>query len=99
MFDRTFDDYDGNHHYGDDNLGYDDIGPRFRVPGTGGFEMRPRFDPFGPPGGPTEPGRSGRGRGGGRGGRGGGRGSGGLPGGLGFPNPDHLRPPNNDYFS
>lgn len=99
MFDRTFDDYDGNHHYGDDNLGYDDIGPRFRVPGTGGFEMRPRFDPFGPPGGPMEPGRSGRGRGGGRGGRGGGRGSGGLPGGLGFPNPDHLRPPNNDYFS
>jgi len=100
MFDRTFDDYDGNrNHYGDDNLGFDDTGPSFSVPGTGGFEMRPRFDPFGPPCGPTEPGRLGTGRGGGRGGRGGGRGSGGLPGGLGFPNPDHLRPPNNDYFS
>ena len=49
----------------------------------GGLGMRPRFDPFGPPGGPTDPlfvnpGRGGRGRG---------------RGGTGDPNPDHLRPP------
>mmetsp|Transcript_13161 Transcript_13161/g.18870 ORF Transcript_13161/g.18870 Transcript_13161/m.18870 type:complete len:603 (+) Transcript_13161:53-1861(+) len=47
----------------------------------GGLGMRPRFDPYGPPGGPTDPlfvnpGRRGRGR-----------------GGTGDPNPDHLRPP------
>jgi hypothetical protein len=53
----------------------------------GGLGMRPRFDPFGPPGGPQDPNN--------------------LqpplgprrprppPGGLGDPNPDHLRPPNN----
>jgi hypothetical protein len=63
-----------------------------------------RFDPFGPPGGPTEPGRGGRfsgrgvGRGGGRGGRGGGR-MPPPPGGWGNPNPDHLAPPGGDYFS
>jgi hypothetical protein len=94
LFDRTFGD-DANHSYGDD-LGYDESGPTFRVPGTGGLEMRPRFDPFGPPMGPTEPGR------GLRGGRGrGGRGRGGLapPGGFGYPNPDHMRPPGGDYFS
>ena len=49
----------------------------------GGLGMRPRFDPYGPPGGPTDPlfvnpGRRGRGRG---------------RGGTGDPNPDHLRPP------
>jgi hypothetical protein len=96
LFDRTFGDDDINHGYGDD-LGFDESGPSFRVPGTGGFEMRPRFDPFGPPGGPTEPGRGlrgGRGRG-----RGGGRGRGTAPpGGFGFPNPDHMRPPGGDYF-
>ena len=97
LFDRTFGE-DGNHGYGDD-LGFDDSGPSFRVPGTGGFEMRPRFDPFGPPGGPTEPGRGLRGgRGRGRGGRGG-RGGRAPPGGFGFPNPDHMRPPGGDYFS
>ena len=51
----------------------------------GGFGMRPRFDPFGPPGGPQDPTpeepqpptrRP-------------------PPGGFGDPNPDHLRPPNN----
>ncbi len=65
-----------------------------------------RFDPFGPPGGPTDPGRgrgrfSGRGvgRGGvGRGGRGGGR-MPPPPGGFGDPNPDHLKPPGGGYFS
>jgi hypothetical protein len=98
LFDRTFGD-DVNYGYGDD-LGFDQSGPSFHVPGTGGFEMRPRFDPFGPPGGPTEPGRglrSGRGRGG----RGVGRGRGGRapPGGFGFPNPDHMQPPGGDYFS
>ena len=99
LFDRTFGD-DGNHGYGDD-LGFDESGPSFRVPGTGGFEMRPRFDPFGPPGGPTEPGRGLRGgRGRGRGGRVGRGGSGRAPpGGFGFPNPDHMTPPGGDYFS
>lgn len=65
-----------------------------------------RFDPFGPPGGPTEPGRGrGRfsGRGFGRGGAGrGGRGGGRMPpppGGFADPNPDHLTPPGGDYFS
>lgn len=48
-----------------------------------GFGMRPRFDPFGPPGGPQEidpnnPGRPPRMR----------------PGGAGEPNPDLLMPPN-----
>jgi hypothetical protein len=57
-----------------------------------GFGMRPRFDPFGPPGGPQEiP-----------------NGGGGIPGHLhprssGDPNPDHLKPPNsfntNNMFS
>lgn len=96
LFDRTFGD-DVIHEYGDD-LGFDESGPSFRVPGTGGFEMRPRFDPFGPPGGPAEPGRGlrgGRGRGHGRGGRGGRA----PPGGFGFPNPDHMQPPGGDYFS
>ncbi len=61
----------------------------------GGQRMRPRFDPYGPPGGPTDPlfvdptfpgrGRANRGRGRGR-------------GGPGDPNPDHLRPPR-DFFS
>ena len=96
LFDRTFGE-DTNHGYGDD-LGFDESGPSFRVPGTGGFEMRPRFDPFGPPGGPTEPGRGltgGRGRG--RGGRGG-RGRA-PPGGFGLPNPDHMQPPGGDHFT
>jgi hypothetical protein len=55
-----------------------------------GMGMRPRFDPFGPPGGPTDPdgipvnpnipnNNFNRNR----------------PGGPGDPNPDHLRPPNN----
>lgn len=58
------------------------IGPA----GGGGYGMRPRFDPFGPPGGPQDPPnpdipppptrRP-------------------PPGGFGDPNPDHLRPPNN----
>ena len=106
MFDRSF---------GDDDLYNNGIGgglygpPSFGIPGVGGgVGMRPRFDPYGPPGGPTEPGRGGRGgRGGGvgRGGRfGSGRGRGGgrgrmPPGGFGDPNNDHLQPPNSDYFS
>lgn len=64
-----------------------------------------RFDPYGPPGGPTEPG-GGRGRFPGRGsrlGRGGRMGRGGRgefpPGGFGVPNPDHMPPPGGDYFS
>ena len=75
LFDRTVgeEDDDANHECGR---------PSFCVPGTnGGWEMRPRFDPFGPPGGPTEPRRwKGRGRGY-------------PPGGFGVPNPDHMRPP------
>ena len=52
--------------------------------GSSGFGMRPRFDPFGPPGGPQDPSPSfqpPRRRP--------------PPGGPGEPNPDHLRPPNN----
>jgi hypothetical protein len=53
-------------------------------PDIGGLGMRPRFDPYGPPGGPTDPSRNpnfpGRGRGPPR-------------GGTGEPNPDHQRPP------
>lgn len=86
MFDRTFGDGpDGL----DDDLGHGGI-PNFGIPGVGGLEMRPRFDPYGPPG---LGGRGGRGRGRGRGGRGANGGFGGMP------NPDHLRPPNDDYFS
>ncbi|KAL7451974.1 hypothetical protein ACHAWC_004328, partial [Mediolabrus comicus] len=64
MFDRTFGDD------GDDMMYQGGVGfgpPNFGIPGVGGGDMgmRPRFDPFGPPGGPTEPGRGG-GRGGGR---------------------------------
>jgi len=62
----------------------------------GGLGMRPRFDPFGPPGGPMDP-RGGRGFGGRCRGRGRGRGRV-PPGGSGDPNPDHQRPPN-DYFT
>ncbi|KAL9184616.1 hypothetical protein ACHAXT_012586 [Thalassiosira profunda] len=74
--------------------------PSFEVPGMGGMEMRPRFDPYGPPGGPTQPGRGGQfpGRGS-RLGRGRGRGGRGPPGGSGNPNPDHMPPPGGDYFS
>ena len=86
MFDRTFGDGPGG--LGDD-LGPGGI-PSFGIPGVGGMEMRPRFDPYGPPG---LGGRGGRGRGRGRGGRGANGGFGGVP------NPDHLRPPNDDYFS
>ena len=109
MFDRTFGDDDDNYYYGGN----------FSLPGGigggcggGGMDMgmRPRFDPYGPPGGPTEPGRGpnfpGRGGGGGRLGRGGfgrgGRGRGGgfpPPGGFGTPNNDHMTPPGGDYFS
>ena len=62
--------------------------PSFASPGNvnigpGGLGMRPRFDPIGPPGGPTDPGRNdpltGRRV---------------PPGGWGEPNPDHMRPPN-----
>jgi len=70
-------------------------------PRIGGLGMQPRYDPVGPPGGPTDPNfidpNGGRGRGGGRfGGRGRGgarRGNGRGRGGLGDPNPDHQRPP------
>jgi len=105
MFDRTFGDEDGGGFNGGDDLGFNG-GGSFGIPGVGGgMGMRPRFDPFGPPGGPTEPGRGrgpfpGRGsrlgRGRGRGGRGG---SMPPPGGFGFPNPDHMTPPGGDYFS
>jgi hypothetical protein len=50
----------------------------------GGLGMHPRFDPYGPPGGPTDPSFVNPGK---RGTRGHGR------GGTGNPNPDHLRPP------
>ncbi|KAL7490124.1 hypothetical protein ACHAW6_015850 [Cyclotella cf. meneghiniana] len=96
LFDRTFGEDDVSYGYGDD-LGLDGGGERFRIPGVGGLEMRPRFDPFGPPGGPTEPGRGLRGGRGGRSGRGRGRGPV-PPGGFGFPNPDHMKPPGGDYF-
>mmetsp|Transcript_10906 Transcript_10906/g.16318 ORF Transcript_10906/g.16318 Transcript_10906/m.16318 type:complete len:580 (-) Transcript_10906:138-1877(-) len=61
------------------------------VPRFGGLGMQPRFDPYGPPGGPTnddDPLRVNRGRGRGRGGR--------LPKPPkgGGPNPDHMKPPN-----
>ena len=62
-----------------------------------------RFDYYGPPGGPTEPGRGGRGGQfpgrGSRLGRGRGRGGRMPPGGFGTPNPDHMTPPGGDYFS
>lgn len=106
MFDRNFGDegYGGGY---DDDLGLGNGGGGFGLPGVGGgMGMRPRFDPFGPPGGPTEPGRGGQfpgrgsrlGRGRGRGGRGSGRGRV-PPGGFGDPNPDHMTPPGGDYFS
>mmetsp|Transcript_24664 Transcript_24664/g.53208 ORF Transcript_24664/g.53208 Transcript_24664/m.53208 type:complete len:551 (-) Transcript_24664:205-1857(-) len=108
MFDRTFgDDYNGNY---DDEFdgGFGNGGGSFGAPGVGGgMSMRPRFDPYGPPGGPTEPGRGGRypgrgtrlGRGRGRGGRGGRGGRMPPPGGFGHPNPDHMNPPGGAYFS
>ena len=86
MFDRSFG--DGPDGF-DDDLGHGGV-PNFSIPGVGGMGMRPRFDPYGPPG---LGGRGGRGRGRGRGGRGANGGFGGVP------NPDHLRPPNDDYFS
>ena len=66
----------------------------------GGYGMRPRFDPYGPPGGPTDPRnvdttrtvwdpndpRNNR--------QGGPRHPRPPPGGTGDPNPDHERPPN-----
>jgi hypothetical protein len=59
-----------------------------------GMGMRPRFDPFGPPGGPQDPNNNGFPDGdipnGARGPNGNRR-----PGGSGNPNPDHMRPPNN----
>mmetsp|Transcript_21123 Transcript_21123/g.32502 ORF Transcript_21123/g.32502 Transcript_21123/m.32502 type:complete len:549 (+) Transcript_21123:162-1808(+) len=81
--------------------------PHTNIPRVGGGNwMQPRFDPYGPPGGPTDPSYPfgpGRGRGpgrghGGRGGRGRPRPA---PGGSGDPNPDHQRPPsdlNNHMF-
>lgn len=75
-------------HHGDleDDYGMNDpLRPAF-----GGLGMRPRFDPYGPPGGPTDTRRNGgRGRGGRNANRGRGRGM------FGEPNPDHQRPPNN----
>jgi len=97
MFDRTFGD-DVDNEFGGE-------GPNFGLPGVGGgMGMHPRFDYYGPPNGPTEQGRSGRGQFPGRGsrlGRGRGRGGrGSMPlGGFGDPNNDHMRPPNSDYFS
>lgn len=38
-------------HHNNGSGGTSGLGP----PGGGGFGMQPRFDPFGPPGGPTEP--------------------------------------------
>ena len=97
MFGRTF---------GDDEFGggFSSEGPNFGLPGVGGgMGLHPRFDHYGPPGGPTElPGRGGRGQFPGRGSRLG-RGRGGRgpmpPGGFGNPNNDHMQPPNSDYFS
>jgi hypothetical protein len=51
-----------------------------------GYGMKPRFDPFGPPGGPTEPFDIGDGN----------KPKTKVPpGGMGEPNHDHMRPPNN----
>lgn len=106
MFDNYYGD-DSAYGYGDDDLGFGNGGGGFGVPGVGGgMGMRPRFDPYGPPRGPTEPGRGGHfpGRGS-RLGRGRGRGRGGrgdpawMRGGSGNPNPDHMPPPGGDYFS
>eukprot|EP00584_Thalassiosira_punctigera_P023632 CAMPEP_0172575890 /NCGR_PEP_ID=MMETSP1067-20121228/137442_1 /TAXON_ID=265564 ORGANISM="Thalassiosira punctigera, Strain Tpunct2005C2" /NCGR_SAMPLE_ID=MMETSP1067 /ASSEMBLY_ACC=CAM_ASM_000444 /LENGTH=583 /DNA_ID=CAMNT_0013368545 /DNA_START=181 /DNA_END=1932 /DNA_ORIENTATION=- len=108
MFDRTFGDEDYGGSYDDFGGGFGSGGGSFGVPGVGGgMGMRPRFDPYGPPGGPTEPGRGrgqfpGRGSrlGSLRGGRGGRGGRGRVPpGGFGTPNPDHMTPPGGDYFS
>jgi len=112
VFDRTFGDNDYDGGYEDDfGGGFGNGGGSFGVPGVGGgMGMRPRFDPYGPPGGPTEPERGGRffpgrgsrlGRGGGRGGRGRGGRGGRIPppGGFGNPNPDHMTPPGGGYFS
>ena len=64
------------------------------------FVTSKRFDYYGPPGGPMEPGRGGRGgQFPGRLGRGRGRGGRMPPGGFGTPNPDHMTPPGGDYFS
>lgn len=68
--------------------------PMFQGGGSGlsgvgphsGYGMKPRFDPFGPPGGPTEPfhvGDPSKSK------------TKVPPGGMGEPNPDHMRPPNN----
>jgi len=76
MFDRTFGD-DVDNDFGG---GFSSEGPNFGLPGVGGgMGMHPRFDHYGPPGGPTElPGRGGRGQFPGRGSRlGRGRGRGG----------------------
>lgn len=77
------------------NMGGNVMGPNHPIFAGGGmsgvgpnsgYGMRPRFDPYGPPGGPTDPDpevpdpRITRPH---------------IPGGTGNPNPDHLRPPNN----
>ena len=91
MFDRTFGD-DVDNDFGGE-------GPNFGLPGVGGgMGMHPRFDYYGPPNGPTEQGRGGRGQFPGRGSRlGRGRGRGGRgsmpPGGFGNPNNDLDYPP------
>ena len=63
------------------------------IPRFGGLGMQPRFDPYGPPGGPTDPNNGplnlpGRGQGQGRGKK--------IPPPPpgGDPNPDHMKPPN-----
>jgi len=118
MFDRTFGEDDGYYPGYEDDFGggFGNGGGSFGMPGVGGgMGMRPRFDPYGPPGGPTEPGRGGGqffpGRGSilgreGRGGRGGGRGGGrdgrGGRGGRGrgrMPPPGGFGNPNPDHMT
>jgi len=69
----------------DDDDGYD-LDPNPFQPRIGGLGMQPRFDAFGPPGGPTDFRSRGRGRG--RGGRS-------NRSIQGDPNNDHQRPPQN----
>ena len=84
--------YEDEDHYGVGRDGFPHMDGNYDDPFNpriGRSGMRPRFDPYGPPGGPMDFQRN-QGRGGGRG-----RGRGGRGGHIqGAPNPDHQRPPN-----
>ena len=79
-------------HANPDDIGFEHPDDDPFNPMIGGLGMRPRFDPYGPPGGPTDLRRNGGVRGRGRGGPRRGRGM------NGGPNPDHQRPPSDDMF-